>query len=75
MGPPPPPNHAPPSTTNTAPVIYELKSLATFEECVKSEGAGGNVTSSIKNMVGADRELDVLSRVLQGFDASADDNQ
>ncbi len=44
-------------------------------EPVKSEGAGGNATSSIKNMVSADRELDVLSRVLQEFDASADDNQ
>ncbi len=39
---------------------------------MKSEGAGGNATSSIKNMVSADRELDTLSRVLQGFDASAD---
>ncbi len=43
-------------------------------ESVKSEGAEGNATSSIKN-ISADRELDVLSRVLQGFAASADDNE
>ena len=44
-------------------------------EPVRSEGVGGNVTSSIKNMSSADRELDVLSRVLQGFDAPADENE
>ncbi len=44
-------------------------------ESVRSEGAGGDTTSSIKNMVGADRELEALSRVLQGFYASADDNE
>ncbi len=44
-------------------------------EPVRSEGVGGNATSSIKNMSSADRELDVLSRVLQGFDAPADENE
>ncbi len=35
----------------------------------------GKRAGGIKNMVGADRELEALSRVLQGFDASADDNE
>ncbi len=47
-----------------------VKSVPRACEPVRSEGVGG--THRSKNMVSADRELDTLSRVLQGFDASAD---